>query len=259
MKRAKNEKKEKKKGTAKKKLTARFVIAFVLFITLICSVGFALIRFFLAPETIPEGAAYEKVKSDYLLMLTQCLLGLAVMALPTFCTRKLRLMVPNAMCILYYIFLYCAIFLGEIFSFYYLVPRWDLYLHAMSGAMLGALGFILVDWLNKDERVRLSMSPIFVSIFAFSFALAVGALWEIYEFAFDSILGLNMQKFRYENGTPMTGKTALSDTMEDIIIDAISAATVAILGAITNIKRKKKNQHSNAKSEPKAENEFDNK
>ena len=232
--------KEKQKKTAAKKLTPRTIIAFLLLLTLVMSVIYSLIRFIYAPSEIPEGAPYEKIKSDYLLMLTQCFLGLLVMSLPSIITHKLNLMVPNTMCILYYIFLYCAIFLGEIFSFYYLVPHWDLYLHAMSGAMLGALGFILVDWLNKDEHVKLSMSPVFVSIFAFSFALAVGALWEIYEFSFDSILGLNMQKFRNEDGTLLVGKSALNDTMEDLIIDAISAATVAVIGLLTNIKRKKR-------------------
>ena len=232
--------KEKQKKTAAKKLTTRTIIAFLLLLTLVMSVIYSLIRFIYAPSEIPEGAPYEKIKSDYLLMLTQCFLGLLVMSLPSIITHKLNLMVPNTMCILYYIFLYCAIFLGEIFSFYYLVPHWDLYLHAMSGAMLGALGFILVDWLNKDEHVKLSMSPVFVSIFAFSFALAVGALWEIYEFSFDSILGLNMQKFRNEDGTLLVGKSALNDTMEDLIIDAISAATVAVIGLLTNIKRKKR-------------------
>lgn len=227
-------------GSLREKLTARNVIAFVLFLTLVFSVIFSLIKFFLAPEELMDGEPYEKVKSDYLLMLTQCFLGLVVMSLPSIITHKLRLMVPNAMCILYYIFLYCAIFLGEIFSFYYLVPHWDIYLHAMSGAMLGALGFILVDWLNKDEHVKLSMSPVFVSIFAFSFALAVGALWEIYEFSFDSILGLNMQKFKNEDGTLLIGSLALADTMEDLIIDAIAAAAVTIVGPITNIKRKRK-------------------
>lgn len=236
--------KRKQNGTLRDRLTARGIIAFVLFLTLVFSVIFSLIRFIIAPDAIPEGQPYEKVKSDYLLMLTQCFLGLVVMMLPTIITHKLRLMVPNAMCILYYVFLYCAIFLGEIFSFYYLIPHWDLYLHAMSGAMLGALGFILVDWLNKDEHVRLSMSPIFVSLFAFSFALAVGALWEIYEFSFDRILGLNMQKFRNEDGTLLVGANALRDTMEDIIIDAIAAASVAALGLMTNIKRKNKKQTS---------------
>ena len=239
-------KKRNKAKTLREKMTPRNVIAFILFLTLVFSVIFSLIRFILAPEELSEGAPYEKVKSDYLLMLTQCFLGLIVMALPTLITHKLKLMVPNAMCILYYIFLYCAIFLGEIFSFYYLVPHWDLCLHAMSGAMLGALGFILVDWLNKDEHVKLSMSPLFVSIFAFSFALAVGALWEIYEFSFDSILGLNMQKFRNEDGTLLIGSAALSDTMEDLIIDAIAAATVAFIGPITNIKLKRR-KHKKAK------------
>ena len=105
--------------------------------------------------------------------------------------------------------------------------------------MLGALGFILVDWLNKDEHVKLSMSPVFVSIFAFSFALAVGALWEIYEFSFDTLLGLNMQKFKDEDGTLLIGAAALRDTMGDLIIDAIAAAAVTVIGTVTNIKRKK--------------------
>lgn len=235
-------KKEKQKKSIREKLTARNIIAFILFLTLVFSVIFSLVKFIIAPEQIPEGEDYQKVKSDYLLMLTQCFLGLVVMSLPTIITHKLRLMVPNAMCILYYIFLYCAIFLGEIFSFYYLVPHWDLYLHAMSGAMLGSLGFILIDWLNKDEHVKLSMSPVFVSLFAFSFALAVGALWEIYEFTFDGVLGLNMQKFKSEDGTLFVGSEALADTMEDLIIDAIAAAAVTILGPITNIKRKRKKE-----------------
>ena len=234
-----NPEERKLKDFFREHVTPRKLIAFILFLTLIFSVIFSLVRFFTAPQEIAENEPYEKVKSDYLLMFTQCLLGLIVMSLPTVITHKLRLMVPNAMCILYYVFLYCAIFLGEIFSFYYLIPRWDLYLHAMSGAMLGALGFILVDWLNKDEHVKLSMSPFFVSLFAFSFALAVGGLWEIYEFAFDSLLGLNMQKFRLEDGSVLIGREALRDTMWDIIIDAIAAASVAILGFFTSLKRKK--------------------
>lgn len=224
---------------AKKKPTAREVVAFVLFITLICSVIYSLVRFILAPEALPEGAEYEKLKSDYLLMLTQCTLGLVVMTVPTIITRHFKLIVPGVMCILYYVFLYCAIFLGEIFSFYYRIPIWDSILHAMSAAMLSTLGFILVDWLNSDEHVKLSMNPIFVSLFAFSFALMIGTLWEIYEFSFDSILGLNMQKARLEDGTPLVGNAALADTMKDLIIDAIAALAVAVIGLFTNLKKKK--------------------
>ena len=225
--------------TLKGKPTPREVAAFILFITLIFSVVYSLVRFILAPDEIADGAEFEKLKSDYLLMLTQCALGLGVMMIPTIITHRFKLMVPGVMCILYYVFLYCAIFLGEIFSFYYRIPVWDSILHAMSAAMLSTLGFILVDWLNKDEHVKLSMNPLFVSLFAFSFALMIGTLWEIYEFSFDSILSLNMQKARLEDGTPLIGNAALTDTMKDLIIDALAALAVAVIGLVTNLKKSK--------------------
>ena len=225
--------------TQRSRPPVREVVAMILFATLIFSVVYSLVRFLLAPEELADGAEFEKLKSDYLLMLTQCTLGLAVMMIPTVITRHFKLMVPGVMCILYYVFLYCAIFLGEIFSFYYRIPVWDSILHAMSAAMLSTLGFILVDWLNKDEHVKLSMNPLFVSLFAFSFALMIGTLWEIYEFSFDSILGLNMQKARLEDGTPLIGNAALTDTMKDLIIDAIAALAVAVIGFVTNSRKSK--------------------
>ena len=225
--------------TQRSRPPVREVVAMILFATLIFSVVYSLVRFLLAPEELADGAEFEKLKSDYLLMLTQCTLGLAVMMIPTIITRHFKLMVPGVMCILYYVFLYCAIFLGEIFSFYYRIPVWDSILHAMSAAMLSTLGFILVDWLNKDEHVKLSMNPLFVSLFAFSFALMIGTLWEIYEFSFDSILGLNMQKARLEDGTPLIGNAALTDTMKDLIIDAIAALSVAVIGFVTNSRKSK--------------------
>ena len=148
-------------------------------------------------------------------------------------------MVPNTIVILYYIFLYCAIYLGEVRNFYYLIPHWDDILHAFSGAMLGALGFILVDILNKDNAVRVQLSPFFVALFSFCFALAVGALWEVYEFTFDAILGLNMQKHTTETGIALAGIDALTDTMWDIIIDAGAALLVSVIGFFATRERRK--------------------
>ena len=131
---------------------------------------------------------------------------------------------------MYYIFLYCAIFLGEVLQFYYLIPHWDTILHFFSGAMLGALGFILVSWLNDSEKVRVSLTPAFVALFAFCFALSCGAIWEIYEYVFDGLLGLNMQKFTTAEGVTLIGHAALMDTMKDIIVDALSALIIALIG-----------------------------
>jgi uncharacterized membrane protein YjdF len=223
-------KEEKQKKAAK-------IIGTVLFVTLVMSVIYAFIRFLLAPSEIPVGEPYRKIKTDYLLMITQCVLGLLVMMLPTFIARKWKIVVPNTIVIVYFVFLYCAIYLGEVRNFYYTIPHWDTILHAFSGAMLGALGFVLVDILNKDSKVAVDLSPFFVAAFAFCFALAVGALWEVYEFSFDAVLGLNMQKHTTESGVALVGKTALSDTMKDIIIDALAALVVSVLGYILNKRR----------------------
>ena len=213
-------------------------IGIILLISLVLSIGYALVRFILAPAEIMDGEVHQKVKTDYLLMLTQCLLGLLVMMLPTFISHKWKIVVPNTIVILYYVFLYCAIYLGEVQNFYYVIPYWDTVLHAFSGAMLGALGFILVDLLNKDQKVSVNLSPFFISVFAFSFALAVGAIWEVYEFSFDALLGLNMQKHTTEAGVQLIGTAALSDTLKDIIIDALAALVVAVLGYLSNLKKR---------------------
>lgn len=56
-----------------------------------------------------------------------------------------------------------------------LLPR---VLHALSGAMLGALGFSVLTFLNKAEGIPVSMSPAFVALFTFCFALALDALFQ---------------------------------------------------------------------------------
>ena len=224
-------------GTKKEK--ARKVLGLILMISLSGALIYTLVRFIISPADRPDDALFFKIKSDYLLMFLQCLLGIAVMSLPSILNKKWNIVLPTTVCILYYVFLYCAIFLGEVFKFYYIVPHWDTLMHAFSGAMLGALGFELVDFLNKDSHVKVSLSPFFVSLFAFCFALAMGSLWEIYEFAFDSFLGLNMQKHTTWEDIPLVGRLALADTMKDIIIDAIAAFAVAAIGFVTNRKKRK--------------------
>lgn len=137
------------------------------------------------------------------------------------------------MLVLYIAFLYCAIFLGEVRSFYYAVPYWDTILHTMSGAMLGALGFSMIAIFNNAERIPLNLSPVFIAVFAFCFALAMGAVWEIYEFTMDSVFGTNMQKYMLDNGTALIGQAALQDTMKDIIVDAIGALVMSTIGYIS--------------------------
>ncbi len=109
------------------------------FFSLLISVVFLVVRLFLAPSG--NDVPYGRVKSDYVLMLLQCILGLFAMLLPGIFSRRFEIDIPSRMLVLYAIFLYGAIFLGEVRSFYYTVPHWDTILHTFSGGMLGAKWF----------------------------------------------------------------------------------------------------------------------
>ncbi|MBQ9985344.1 MAG: hypothetical protein IJP38_03445 [Oscillospiraceae bacterium] len=234
----------------KKRVNWKKVIGIFVFATIFLSIGYSIANIISAPESTTVTDSATHLRSDYVLMLIQCCLGLLVIGLPSALERKWSFELPNYMSILYFIFLYCAIYLGEVRNFYYLVPHWDTILHAFSGAMLGALGFTLVRILNDSDKVKVALSPSFICLFAFCFALAVGAIWEIYEFTGDALFGLNMQKFRLSDGTELIGHSALSDTMKDIIIDAIGAFIVTFIGYLSLLaKMKYKNKHGDKDSD----------
>jgi hypothetical protein len=48
----------------------------------------------------------------------------------------------------------------------------------------------------------------------------------------DSFLKTNMQKFALETGEPLIGQAALADTMKDLIVTAIGAFVVSVIGYI---------------------------
>lgn len=206
------------------------IIGVILFFSLLFSIGYAVTCMIRSPAVAPAGDPHAKIKSDYTLMLVQCLMAIIVMFLPSVLERRFRLEIPNYMYVLYFAFLYCAVYLGEVRNFYYAVPHWDTILHGFSGAMVGALGFVLVNLLNDAPNVKMNLSPGFVAFFAFCFALACGAVWEIYEYLMDGLLSMNMQHFAVEDGTPLVGRAALLDTMKDLIVDALGALLIAVIG-----------------------------
>ncbi len=168
-----------------------------------------------------------------LLTMLQCTLGLFVLHVPEFLSEKLRFEIPSLLYVFYLVFLYCAIFLGEFYDMFNRVPFWDVILHCSSSLVTGFLGFMFVAILNKSEKVMFRLSPLFVSLFAFCFAVMIGALWEIYEYIFDGLLGLNMQKFTTPDGTVLSGHAALVDTMEDLMIDAFGGFVASVIGYLS--------------------------
>jgi len=223
----------KKTKKERKKIPAERIVAGFVFLALAASAVFIIIAMILAPATDEEALPNQRLKSDYVLMLLQCLLGLFGMFIPSFVERKVNVDIPSYMIIMYTLFLYGAIYLGEVRNFYYVIPYWDTILHTFSGAMLAALGFSVITYLNKAERIPLNLSPAFVALFTFCFAVMVGVIWEMYEFFADGLLGLNMQKFMLEDGTELIGREALINTMVDLVVDVIGAFVISLVGYVS--------------------------
>ena len=204
----------------------------VLYFAVLISFLFPIV--FLSIELITyDPETHTRARGDLLLMLVQCILGILVIHIPSIFSHRLRIDIPIPLYVLYMIFLYCAIFLGEVASFYAKIPHWDDMLHAMSSVMTGFFGYMLIAILNREARSKLDLSPFFVALFAFCFSVTIGTAWEIYEFLADSALGLNMQKFMEADGVLLVGKEALYDTMKDLIVDTLGAAIASIVGILS--------------------------
>lgn len=89
-------------------------------------------------------------------------------------------------------------------------------MHAFSAV---ALGFIGVGILYEmDKKTIIQARPSTLVFFGFCFALAFGAVWEIFEFNVDQFFGTNMQK------------SGLMDTMGDLMVDAFGGFVAAFFG-----------------------------
>lgn len=143
---------------------------------------------------------------------------------PMLLGRRFRVYLPPEFQVMAIVFVFASLFLGELRHFYDKIWWWDIALHTSSGFLLGVFGFLLVYTLNENAHIELTMRPRFVALFAFLFAVAVGAVWEIFEYSMDSFFGLNMQK------EMMGDPSGLTDTMWDLIVDTIGALIVSLLG-----------------------------
>jgi len=150
--------------------------------------------------------------------MAEILIILFITFLPIILGKRFDVRIPHGFETLAVIFLYMSLFLGETQSYYTRFWWWDLVLHSGSAFLLGILGFLMVYVLNERKEVDLDMKPKFIALFAFMFAVSIGALWEIFEYGMDQVFGLNMQK------------SGLQGTMWDLIVDVAGAAFISILG-----------------------------
>lgn len=110
---------------------------------------------------------------------------MVVMLTPILLKTHLPMQIPHEVQIILIGFMFVTLFLGEVRDYYIRFWWWDILLHGTAGLLLGLLGFIVVYILNENKNVDMSMRPSFLALFAFCFSQAIGALWEMFEFAMD--------------------------------------------------------------------------
>lgn len=123
-----------------------------------------------------------------------CGLTLILFLLPTIFEHKLQVDLPDTLEIIIMLFIFAAEILGEIRAYYTTYQGWDTMLHTLNGFLCAAIGFSLVDMLNREECFSLELSPAFMAIVAFCFSMTIGVLWEFFECLMDYFFLLDMQK-----------------------------------------------------------------
>lgn len=122
-----------------------------------------------------------------------CLLSLILLFAPLFIQDKFEITLPNDLEIAIYLFIFSAEILGEIDNFFGIIPYWDIILHTINGFLATAVGFSLVDLLNKNSK-NMNLSPFYLCLVAFCFSMTIGVLWEFFEYGCDKFLNVDMQK-----------------------------------------------------------------
>lgn len=123
-----------------------------------------------------------------------CVLVLVIYLLPQFVENKLNIDIPTALEVIIFVFVFAAEILGELQSYFIKYSNWDTILHTSSGFLCAAVGFSLVDLLNRSDNVKVQLSPGYLAITAFCFSMTIGILWEFIELSADKLFLLDMQK-----------------------------------------------------------------
>lgn len=155
-----------------------------------------------------------------------CVLTLFLFVLPSIASSILKITLPSVLEIIILLFIFSAEILGELNSFYIRIPHWDTMLHTINGFCCAAVGFALVDMLNRNKKFSLKLSPLYLAIAAFCFSMTIGVLWEVFEYSADTFFGKDMQK---DTVVSAINSTMLDPTKSNKIVQISDISDVVIV------------------------------
>ncbi len=152
--------------------------------------------------------------SGRILVQVVSLIAIFVTFIPWFLKTLFNIEIPSSFEIIYLMFIYGILTMGELRGFYSGI-WWSILMTFTASIALGFIGLSIVYVLYKNNRIN--MAPIFASILIFSFAVSIGVLWEMFEFTLDTLTHSGLQR-------------GLIDTMQDISINVLGAVLMSIAG-----------------------------
>lgn len=156
-----------------------------------------------------------------------CALSLVLFLMPAILERKLNIDLPNTLEVIILLFIFAAEILGELGSYYIHFPYWDTMLHVTSGFLTAAVGFSMIDILNRNSRIKFELSPLFCAVAAFCFSMTIGVLWEFFEFGMDVFFRTDMQK---DTVLPFLSSTYLDPTASNVAVQISGIYDMALNG-----------------------------
>lgn len=157
-------------------------------------------------------------------------LSIVLCFIPFFFQKKYNIYLPSEIQIITVLFIYAGLFLGEVRSYFTIYWWWDSLLHLTSGFVIALIIFGIMYVLYKTQK--LSTTPFFIMLIVFCMTLAIGAIWEIFEYTVDEYYNGNMQKAK--NLCPKEAicdsRIGVKDTMKDLILDSAGALVISFAG-----------------------------
>lgn len=179
-------------------------------------------------DSLAHGLAWPSSTEAEIWFVTLLTLGLTFTF--DFLESRQNIRIPHIISSTSVVFIFCGLYLGEVADFYTAFWWWDDMLHILSGIILGLVGFLLIYFLNS--RFSMNLSPVFVGLFALTFAVFLGVMWEIFEFVADAVRGSNMQRWSAPDDVVLIGREyqglGLRDTMSDLIVDVIGGLLAGV-------------------------------
>lgn len=158
-------------------------------------------------------AAYS-VHVKNLLYFLSSLASLALVFLPYLVEHFLSCRISMDLKLAYWFLAIGGPVLGNVYRLYHYIRPWDKLLHMLSGFLVAAVGYALPDLFFK-----IPPGKAFKCLFAVSLSVAVGGIWEIYEFILDVLFQMDMQ----------------NDTVIDGLSSYLLGAEKGTIGTLENI------------------------